>query len=258
MGILEKIIRLTPFYDKYKAFKKKQNDIIQQKLEAKYLPLRINFYRQFIKPNDLVFDVGANVGNRVLPLLECGARVVAVEPQPSCVQILKDKFQNKITIESVGLSEKEGELEMAIATDTTVSSFSKDYIDKTKDRFEYSQWVDTIKVPVTTMDNLISIHGTPRFCKIDVEGFELEVLKGLHSKIPIISIEYCVPEMKSALLDCLNYWQTIAPNATYNYSVGENMNWAMTDWKSFADFTSHVNSSEFTKTSFGDVYIKSD
>ncbi len=43
-------------------------------------------YRQFVRPGDLVFDVGAHVGDRVASFQRIGARVVAVEPQPAMVQ----------------------------------------------------------------------------------------------------------------------------------------------------------------------------
>ena len=86
----------------FKKFKKRQTERLQEKLEQKYLPLRVNFYKKFINPNDLVFDVGANVGNRVGAFLKCHAKVVAVEPQPYCVKILREKFDDKITIEPVG------------------------------------------------------------------------------------------------------------------------------------------------------------
>lgn len=41
-----------------------------------------DFYRQFVQPGALVFDVGAHVGNRLRVLRQLGARVVAVKPQP--------------------------------------------------------------------------------------------------------------------------------------------------------------------------------
>ena len=39
-------------------------------------------YRQFVRPGDLVFDIGAHVGNRARALAAIGCRVVALEPQP--------------------------------------------------------------------------------------------------------------------------------------------------------------------------------
>lgn len=50
---------------------------------------RLEFYSQFIHPGDLVFDVGANVGNRTKIFLRLGARVVAFEPQASCARVLQ-------------------------------------------------------------------------------------------------------------------------------------------------------------------------
>lgn len=49
-------------------------------------------YRQFVKSGDLVFDVGANVGNRTAVFLRLGARVVAVEPHASCVAELTNRW----------------------------------------------------------------------------------------------------------------------------------------------------------------------
>ena len=45
-------------------------------------------YGQFVRPGDLVFDVGAHVGDRIAAFRRLGARVVAVEPQPALVRTL--------------------------------------------------------------------------------------------------------------------------------------------------------------------------
>lgn len=256
MGLIANVLKYTPFYKSYKKYLQGKADKRQLLLEENLHPIRVKFYKQFVKEGDLVFDIGANVGNRVISFLECKARVVAVEPQPECVQTLKEKFSEKITIENVGLGEKEGELQMHISTDSTVSSFSKEYISSTKERFKYSQWVDVITVPITTLDKLIEKHGLPKFCKIDVEGYELQVLHGLNSKVPYLSLEYCVPEMSQQLNDCVEYLQRLAPDGKFNYSIGESMQWALLDWLEPKVFISHLKSEEFKRSSFGDIYFK--
>lgn len=59
---------------------------------------RKRFFSSFISEGDLVYDVGANYGNRVKPLVQVGARVVAVEPQPKCALYLLERFGDGIQI----------------------------------------------------------------------------------------------------------------------------------------------------------------
>lgn len=257
MGLFAKLIGYTRLGKYYKKYNTRKWEAAHAKMEKQLFPARLSFYTQFINPNDLVFDVGANIGNRVEIMIACGAKVIAVEPQPSCVKTLNEKFGNTIIVEQVGLSDQDGELTMHIATDSTVSTFDNNYIEETKDKFRFTQWKDTIQVPVTTLDKLISKHGVPQFCKIDVEGFELQVLKGLHTPVPYISIEYIVPERIQAAIDCINLLNNLSPSGKFNYSIGESMTWALKDWLSFDLFIEHVKSFEFNKTSFGDIYCRS-
>ena len=47
-----------------------------------------------------------------------------------------------------------------------------------------------MRVPVTTLDDLIERHGMPSFIKLDVEGFEVEALAGLTRPVPALSFEF--------------------------------------------------------------------
>src|SRR5947199_309021 len=70
--------------------------------------------------------------------------------------------------------------------------------------------VGEIEVEVTTLDTLIAAHGEPRFCKIDVEGFELEVLGGLTRRLPYLSLEF--NRGQGEQLDaCLDYLERFGP-----------------------------------------------
>ncbi|HVJ30290.1 MAG TPA: FkbM family methyltransferase, partial [Gammaproteobacteria bacterium] len=60
-----------------------------------------NFYAPFVEPGDLCFDIGAHAGNRVRCWRRLGARVVAVEPQPDFVRILRWLYGRDAGVEIV-------------------------------------------------------------------------------------------------------------------------------------------------------------
>ena len=164
-------------------------------------------YAQFIKPGDLVFDVGAHVGDRVASFRRLGARVVAIEPQPALAFTLKALYgrDRNVTVESTALGKNTGTLNMKINLDNpTVSTASVAFIAAAKGAsgWERQVWEKTISVPVTTLDTLIEAHGMPTFVKIDVEGFEAEVLAGMTRPAAALSFEFTtIQDRKSTRLN---------------------------------------------------------
>jgi FkbM family methyltransferase len=219
---------------------------------------RTQFYKTLIKPGELVFDIGANVGNRIRPFLEIGAKVVAVEPQVKCIDILKNQFGTNIYYENIGLADKDGVLDFHVSNAHTLSTFSNTFIKRTKDsgRFSNFNWSTTIQVEVKTLDYLIQKYGRPKFIKIDTEGYELNVVKGLSSKIQYISFEYTLPELKENLIEIIKYFLTFG-NIMINFSIGESMQFALTEWIDGYDFLSKFNNNDFytSMETFGDVYV---
>lgn len=215
---------------------------------------RTDFYKQLVSQGDICFDVGANVGNRIQPLLNIGAKVVAIEPQQKCIEILKKTFGERITLVTEGLGEQEGVKTFYISDSSTISSFSEDWIEAVKDnRFKGHKWNKTESIKMTTLDALIKKYGQPVFIKIDVEGYELEVLKGLSSPVKYISFEYTVPEQTSKAIDCIEQIQKTG-DTIFNYSIGESMEFALPQWLNIEQMIEHVNSDEFISTNFGDIY----
>jgi FkbM family methyltransferase len=226
----------------------------EQKEHAK----RKAFYAQFIQPGDLCFDVGANTGNRVASLLELGAKVVAFEPQSSCVKILRRKFGNKITIVPEAVGDKVETLEMHISNFSALSSLSSEWIDSVKgDRFRLFEWIATEKVPVNTLDNAIKKYGVPKFIKIDVEGFEPKVLAGLSTPVDLMSFEYATPEQTENAITCIKLIAALNKNVEFNYSIGESMELALGSWISTEEMLDRTNQNSFTETLFGDIYARS-
>ena len=195
----------------------------------------MRFYAQWVRPGDLVFDVGANFGARTMAFLGLGARVVAIDPQERCVAELRARFGNhdRVTIVQTALGATQGEATMLVSNALTVSSLSPQWVDKVKasGRFEGCRWDKEVTVPVTRMDDLISAHGLPAFVKIDVEGFELEVLRGLSQPVAAISYEFVGEGIETAI-QCARHVHSLGINE-FNLSFGESMVMQQEQWMDF-------------------------
>jgi FkbM family methyltransferase len=184
-------------------------------------PFVRSHYRSMVSAGDLVFDVGANVGDLTQVFSDLGAYVIAIEPQPSCVQILNTRFaanRNVLVLETA-LSDSVGSADLIISQDYhTTSTLSERWMSggRFKNRFSDDRRLRRVAVNTTTLDCLISQYGRPRFCKIDDEGFEYRVLKGLSAGIPCISFEF-VSEFLDEVQRCINHLNTLG-TVRYNYS----------------------------------------
>lgn len=215
------------------------------------------FYSQFIRSGDLCFDVGANVGSRTEIFLRLGARVVAVEPQADCMRELQRKYsRNKsVILVQKGLDEKPGERELYISDANPISSISREWISAVTDsgRFAAYRWDRSQLITMTTLDLLIESYGVPAFCKIDVEGAELTVLKGLSKPIKVLSFEF-TPEFVVSTLGCIEHLSGLG-SVAYNYSVEESMCLALSNWVTGEEMGEILKRLP-DKNLFGDVYAR--
>ncbi|WP_373183245.1 FkbM family methyltransferase, partial [Halomonas campaniensis] len=95
-----------------------------------------------------------------------------------------------------------GEAELAVSeANPTVSTLAHEWrttIGARNPGFRDVRWESRRRVAVTTLDALITEHGTPRFCKIDVEGYEAEVLAGLSTPLAGVSVEFVAGALEVA------------------------------------------------------------
>ncbi len=221
-----------------------------------YPPL-VDFYRCFIKPGDLCFDIGANIGQRTEIALELGARVICVEPQFDCCEVLRSRYgaNPNVTILQIGLAAKPSVMTLSICESAnTLSTFS----DKWKmGRFHSYEWKTKYDVQMKTLDDLVDEFGVPDFCKIDVEGFELEVLKGLSKPIRYISFEFTREFMNDAQ-KCVEHLESVG-KAQFNFALGDNMSLmpvlGLEDWGSGQQLFEMLQKSSLDLL-WGDIYVK--
>lgn len=218
----------------------------------------LRFQAALINSGDLVFDVGANVGEMTALYLELGARVVSVEPQEQCLSVLQRRFGNhpRVTIIPMAVGATEGAQEIMLSDiRSPLSSMSEKWIAavKSSGRFPYYEWSRAVTVPVTTLDSLIAAHGEPAFCKIDVEGFESEVLKGLSRPVGSLSFEYHV-EFPGPVIECVERLEKLG-SYRFNYTVEKQTRWELSSWVDGRQICDRLQSLPFSSLQ-GDVYCR--
>ncbi len=218
--------------------------------------VRIDFYRQFVSPGAVVFDVGANLGNRSRVFWNLGASVVAVEPQPMCAGFLRKVFAGKprLTLVEAALGREPGEGEMLLSNAHTVSSLSPHWVEavRSSNRFGECEWSRRATVQIDTLDSLIARYGTPRFVKIDVEGFEDQVLAGLSRPVPALSIEF-TPGYEEGTRRSIDHLLRLG-DVSFQLSVGESMQWALPQWTDERGLMRALR--DVPDRVFGDIYAR--
>lgn len=214
----------------------------------------VEFYARFIRPGDLCFDIGAHVGARTEIFLELGARVVCVEPQPRCIQVLTARYSGdaRVTLVAEGAAERGGTLTMSLChAAPTISTFAEKW--KTG-RFSDYRWNGTAEVKVTTLDDLIARFGVPAFCKIDVEGYEVQVLRGLNRPLPMLSFEFSREFLDDART-CMERLAALG-SVEFNCGLGEAVAMAMPRWANVEEAMAFLHGQD-DELLWGDIYARS-
>ncbi len=129
----------------------------------------------------VVLDVGANTGEWAATVAKClpSAQVHCFEPQPACQQALRSlsKHNPRIHVHTMALGAQSGQLAMNANRFSPSSSLLR-MTQRHVDLWPATAGTDEIEVLVRRLDDETSSLGTGIFLKIDVQGYELQVLQG--------------------------------------------------------------------------------
>lgn len=163
-----------------------ETQVVHQGYENDTVPI----IQQFLKPGDVAIDFGANAGLISIVMADSvgkNGRVYSVEPGPNFFNRLRTNIESNHTIKSTftlinkGVSNQNGTL------------YWKEDENQPGNAILTSK--GTIKVPVTTLDDIVKVYSINKinFIKIDIEGMEWEAFEGGKTSIekhkPIILFE---------------------------------------------------------------------
>lgn len=213
-------------------------------------------YRKLLPQGGLAFDIGAHVGDRIGAFRRCGARVLALEPQPDCAAAIRTIYasDDHVTLLEAACGPEPGSLTLQVnSQNPTVTTASPDFVKAASGAqgWEGQVWDASIAVPVTTLDALIATHGVPDFVKIDVEGFEADVLAGLSQALPKLSFEFTTIQ-KDVAQACLDRIDALG-RYQFNIALGESQRFTFDAPISRAAMAAHLEALPHDANS-GDIY----
>jgi FkbM family methyltransferase len=214
----------------------------------------VELYRSLLPPGALCFDVGANMGEKSEAMLKAGARVVAFEPNPLVLPELRARC---------GHYKNWSVLEAAVGEASAITTF---YARESSGQSSLAQnWegkiTENFAVPVVTLDSAIEHFGRPFFCKIDVEGWELEVLTGLTQSIPLMAFEFHLddPNIRKTK-SCLDRLIRLAPSRV-NVTPSESSKFHLREWVPLGEFLAWFPGDlhqSLPGKPYGDIFVKRD
>ena len=222
-----------------------------------YVRLRMRmrkFYRQFVEKGDLVIDIGANIGDYTEAFIDLGARVVAVEPNPVCCQMIRSLGHKKrLAVRCEAMGEHQGQCVLHVGQYSTHSTISEKWMERAADKGPAYKWSGSVSTKVNTLDQIQREYGTPKFIKMDVEGYELGVLRGMSFRPRALSFEFhaFTPDLTR---DCLQL-PVFDSGCIFNIAFGESWEFIWPEWRgkeAALDYILGLPSGDCS----GDVYVR--
>jgi FkbM family methyltransferase len=251
---LQSILKRSGVYQRFKT--SLLYDAYWKMKDRRWIDVRdreVEFYRQLLsgmQPGDLIFDVGANDGFKTDVFLRLGARVVAIEPDDINQEVLRNRFlryrlsPKPVMVVGKAVSDTSSTETMLVdGPGSAVNTLSRKWADTLKgDKINFKggnfglDFTHTKVVKTTTLAELAQAHGEPFFVKIDVEGYEAHVLRGMKHPVPFLSFEINLPEFRPEGLECVKILEILAADGKFNYAADFQQGMALDKWLDAPDF----------------------
>ena len=173
----------------------------------------------------ILYDIGANKGLYTDTLIDKYDKCILVEANPVLCEYLQGKYSNNTKIKIVNvIVSKDENVQFYVSNADTLSTADISWITDSRFTKDYS-WKAIDGVSTMSLDSIIRQEGTPSFIKIDVEGYELNVVKSLTQKYSGLCFEWA-EEKKEEIIQTIEYLSEIGYSQfaiqnkdDYNYSV---------------------------------------
>jgi FkbM family methyltransferase len=177
--------------------------------------------------SEVVYDVGANVGDKTELLRHFAKRVVTVEADPDLAVKLRHRFRRRpeVAVQSVAVGDRVGHANLRRKQHSGFNTLSEKWESTLNE--QNLKTTDVVTVAMTTLDELIKVHGIPDYIKIDVEGFELHVISGLTVPIPMLSFECNLPTFRSETEEVVDRLIALDSKTLFNARLGDSRNWIL-------------------------------
>lgn len=208
-----------------RTFQVTSDDIYLDNLNGVFEPDSVELFRALVRPNDIALDIGANIGCTGLLLSTLAKNVICFEPSPTTFALLQKNIRAagaaNVNLVNVGLGRREEHLQLVFHPSNRSGGFV------TTDVLE-GHTVETIKIlKGDSYVNGAQLEQPIGFIKIDVEGFELDVIEGLAQTItthkPVVALElnhWCLNAFRR--MSVPDFLDTLRAMFPILYAVGKN------------------------------------
>lgn len=204
-------------------YRMESDDNYLDHIRGAFEPHMVKLFDSLIKPGDTVLDIGANIGCTSILFGSRASKVISFEPSPTTYQFLKKNVSasglQNITLNNVGLGKSAGSFQLTFAADNRSGGFISNKV-------QASAGHKVESIDIACGDAFLAAAGLHQvdFIKIDVEGFERDVIEGLRETLmrsqPIVTLElnhWCLNVFQRiSVPDFLDFLRSVFP---YLYAV---------------------------------------